>query len=149
MSTYTPDDMLVVLGFTVTIDNAGSGSDPDSAWETCSGGSLNIEIADSSVGGDQVHTTTPGHKYVDTITLRGPLTAGRKALCQWITDTVKGQPWKRTLTIKEILKDGSDGKTFTYLDAFPTRYVFPAFSSSGTGNLYEEVLIKPIRLELS
>lgn len=149
MSTYTPDEMLVVLGFTVTIDNAGSGSDPDSAWETCSGGSLNIEIADSSVGGDQVHTTTPGHKYIDTLTLRGPLTSGRKALCQWITDTVKGQPWKRTLTVKEILKDGSDGKTFTYHDCFVTRYVFPAFSSSGTGNLYEEVAIKPIRLDLA
>ncbi|GIW72539.1 MAG: hypothetical protein KatS3mg102_2081 [Planctomycetota bacterium] len=149
MSTYTPDEMLVVLGFTVVIDNAGTGSDPDSAWETCTGGSLNIEVADASTGGDQVHQTTPGHKYVDTLVLRGPLTSGRKALCQWITDTVKGQPWKRTVVIKEILKDGSDGKTYTYLDCFPTRYVFPAFSASGTGNLYEEVHIKPIRCELS
>jgi hypothetical protein len=149
MSTYTPDDMLVVLGFTVTIDNAGSGSDTDSAWETCSGGSLNIEVADSSTGADQSHTTTPGHKYVDSITLRGPLTPGRKALCTWISDTVKGQPWKRTLVVKEIMKDGSDGKSFTYLDCFPTRYVFPAFSATGTGNLYEEVVIKPIRLELA
>jgi hypothetical protein len=149
MGTYTPDEMLVVLGFTITIDNAGTGSDPDSAWETCSGGSLNIEIADASVGTDQSHQTTPGHKYVDTITLRGPLTSGRKALCEWINATVKGEPWKRTLVVKEILKDGSDGKTFTYLDCFPTRYVFPAFSASGTGNLYEEVCIKPIRLELA
>jgi hypothetical protein len=149
MSTYTPDEMLVVMGFTVTIDNAGAGDDPDSAWETCSGGSLNIEIADASIGGDQVHATTPGHKYIDTLTIRGPLTPGRKALCQWITDTVQGKPWKRTVTIKEILKDGADGKTFVYHDAFPTRYVFPAFSSSGTGNLYEEVAIKPIRLDLS
>lgn len=149
MSTYTPDEMLVVLGFTITIDNAGAGNDVDSAWETCSGGSLNIEIADSSTGGDQSHTTTPGHKYIDTLTLRGPLTSGRKALCQWITDTVKGQPWKRTVTVKEILKDGSDGKTFTYHDCYPTRYVFPAFSASGTGNLYEEVHIKPIRMDIA
>lgn len=149
MSTYTPDEMLVVLGFTVEIAGAGAGDTPDSAWETCSGGSLNIEIADASVGTDKSHMTTPGHKYVDTLTLRGPLTSGRKALCDWITATVNGQPWKRTVTLKEILKDGSDGKTFTYLDCFPTRYVFPAFSASGTGNLYEEVQIKPIRLELA
>lgn len=74
---------------------------------------------------------------------------GDGALAAWINDTVQGKPWKRTLTVKEILKDGSAGKTFTYLDCFPTRYVFPAFSASGTGNLYEEVTIKPIRLELS
>lgn len=312
---YTPDEMLVVLGFTVSIDNAGTGSDPDSAWETVSGGSLNIEVADASVGTDQSHQTTPGHKYVDTLTLKGPLTADRKMaklprqppggtvvsensyevlengagkfkieidgapvasanvesitmedlvideremttgadwdyrvygpgdahygsitvrsrvgkdskelyqwwldssqgknirknisvialkrdgsearrynwiecfpvkyqpfvldgsskvaveeitaqctsvkfgaegerkdLVEWLNSNVEGKDWKRTLTVKEILKDGSDGKTFTYLDCFPTRYVFPQFSASGTGNLYEEVSIKPIRLELS
>ncbi|MBM3944546.1 MAG: hypothetical protein FJ317_03535, partial [SAR202 cluster bacterium] len=72
----------------------------------------------------------------------------RKALMDWITATVQGKDWKRNLTVKEILKDGSAGKTFTYLDAFPTRYVFPVFSASGTGNLYEEVHIKPIRLDI-
>jgi|GEM_PF-1804530 phage tail-like protein len=303
--------------FTVEITGAGSGSDVDSAWETASGGSLNIEIADASVGTDQTHTTTPGHKYVEELTLRGPLTAGRTAtgkgspnggrghlgvnegsyeilengagkfkidiqgaqtasanvesitiedlvidvremttgadwdyrvygpgdahygsitirsrvgkdskelyqwwldtsrgknirkqisvialrrdgsearsynflecfptryqplvldgtsrvsveevtakcegvdmkvdgnrqsMMDWITETVQGKEWKRNVTVTEITKDGSDGKTYTYIDAFPTRYVFPAFSSSGTGNLYEEVTMKPIRLELS
>ena len=149
MSTYEADDMLVVLGFTIEITGAGSGGDPDSAWESCTGGSLNIEVADSSTGGDQYHTTTPGHKYVDTLVLRGPLTAGRKALCDWITQTLQGEDSRRTVTVKEILKDGNDGKTFVYHDCFPTRYVFPAFSAAGTGNLYEEVSIKPIRLDLS
>jgi phage tail-like protein len=297
-----PDDMPIVLGFTVEITGAGSGTDVDSAWECASGGSLNIEVSDSSTGTDQAHTTTPGHKYVDTLTLRGPLTAGRVSdgpyevlengagkfkveidgapvasanvesvamedlvideremttgadwdyrvygpgdahygsitirsrvgkqsselyqwwldastgkdirksisvialkrdgsearrynllecfptrwdpgeyspssnvavetvvasctrvemesvdgerddMLRWITDTVQGKEWKRNVAIKEILKDGSDGKTFTYLDCFPTRYVFPAFSASGTGNLYEEIHVKPIRLELS
>ncbi|MDX9819876.1 MAG: hypothetical protein RBT16_13260, partial [Desulfococcus multivorans] len=64
---YTPDEMLVVLGFTITIDNAGTGSDPDSAWETCSGGALNIEVADSSIASDPHHTTAPGHRYMDTL----------------------------------------------------------------------------------
>jgi len=149
MAAYYPDAMHIVLGFTVEITGAGTGTDVDSAWETCSGGALNIEIADSSTGSDQFHTTTPGHKYIDSLTLRGPLTAGRKQLCQWITEVVQGKPWKRTLTIKEITKDGGAGKTFTYLDGFPTRYVFPSLSATGTGNLYEEITMKFIRLELA
>lgn len=308
---YTPDEMHVVLGFTVEITGAGSGSDADSAWETVSGGALQIEVADSSVGTDQTHTTTPGHKYVDEVTLRGPLTAGanngrgtdegayeilengagkfrvdlgdlplrgvqgvsmedllvdvrevkggndeyrvygpgdahygsitirsrvgqdskelyqwwldtsqgknirksisvsllnragedarrynflecfptsyrpfdqlpgvvseeivvscegvqfdasgaRKAMMEWIQATVEdegpkanrnaGEPWKRTVTVKEILKDGSAGRAFDYYEAFPTRYVFPSLDATGTGNLYEEIAVKPIRLELS
>ncbi|MFC1705835.1 phage tail protein [Planctomycetota bacterium] len=149
MGAYKPDDMLVVLGFTVEITGAGSGGDVDSAWETCTGGSLNIEVADSSTGSDKHHTCTPGHKYIDTITLRGPLTGGRKALCDWITKTVNGEDWKRQLTVREILKDGGGGKTFVYHDCFPTRYIFPGLSAAGTGNLYEEIHIKPIRLDLS
>ena len=131
----------------VVVDDAG-GKAADTGWESWSGGGV-VHIDESHLADAQFHTTTPGHKYIDTLTLRGPLTPGRKALCQWITDTVKGQPWKRTVTVKEILKDGSDGKTFTYLDCFPTRYVFPQFDATSTGNLYEEVHIKPIRLELS
>jgi len=149
MSTYHPDQMHTILGFRVEITGTGSGTDSDSAWESCTGGSLNIEICESSTGSDQFHTSTPGHKYVEELTLRGPLTSGRKALCAWITETVQGKDWKRTLTITEITTDGSDGKSYTYLDCFPTRYVFPSLSASGTGNLYEEVAIKPIRLELS
>jgi phage tail-like protein len=311
--TYTPDEMHVVLGFTVEITGAGSGGDVDSAWETSSGGSLNIEVADSSVGTDQSHTTTPGHKYVDTLTLRGPLTAGvkatrginegayeilengagkfrvelgdlpldriqgvsmedllidvrelpggndgyrvyglgdahygsitirsrvgkdskelyqwwldasqgksisislldhagedarrynflecfptqyspfnelpgvaiekvvarcegvkfeatgaRKSIAEWLNATLNasslqvpagrgeakstGEPWKRTVTVKEILKDGAAGRAFQYHEAFPTRYVFPNLDAAGTGNLYEEIADKPIRLELS
>ncbi|MHA1112167.1 MAG: hypothetical protein ACTSRE_13750 [Promethearchaeota archaeon] len=32
-SAYTPDEMEVVLGFTVQIENAGTGDDPESPWE--------------------------------------------------------------------------------------------------------------------
>ncbi|MCB1219403.1 MAG: type VI secretion system tube protein Hcp [Planctomycetales bacterium] len=76
------------VSFTIEITGAGEGTDVDSAWETCSGGSLSIEISDSSTGSDQFHTTTPGHKYVDTLTLRGSLTGGRKAMMQWYKDMV-------------------------------------------------------------
>ena len=73
---------------------------------------------------------------------------GRSELAQWINDVVSGKPWKRIVSITETLEDGSDGGTYTYLDAFPTRYVFPSFTTTGTGNLHAEVTIKSIRLEL-
>jgi len=147
MSTYTPDEMLVVLGFTVTIDGGGTGTDVDDGWESCTGGALNIEVREQPGTG----TTTPGHKYIDEITLRGPLTAGRNALTDWINATVSGSVDQqyRTVVLKEILKDGTDGKTFTYFDCFPTRYVFPAFSAEGIEPLYEEITFKPRRMEVS
>lgn len=292
-------DATVVPTCAARLSGAGSGSDVDSAWETCSGGSLNIEVADSSTGTDKAGATTPGHKYVDTITLRGPLTSGRKGnseqlepvtnggasfaleieglrqvslnvesitmedlvideremttgadwdyrvsgpgdahfgsitirsrtseskelyqwwleaskgkdirkhisviikkrdgsearrynylecfpvsymphsldqpgrpategvvarcdgltlhgkdqegLFDWISETLAGKEARRTLQLTDLLTEAGPGGGFTYHDAFPVRYVFPALQASGTGNLYEEVHIKPIRLEL-
>jgi len=89
---------------------------------------------------------------VGEITLVGAMTDGRKALCQWINDTVNGKQWKRTLTITELLTvDGGvkDGKQYIYYDCFPMGYNFPRLSvSNTTGNVREEVRIKPIRCEL-
>ena len=128
----------------VTLESDGSVSQFD-MWRWA-GGEPRL-VMNNLVRRSFTRADTPGRFEVGEIEMRGFIDGGRKALCEWITATVKGQPWKRTLVVKEILKDGSDGKTFTYLDCFPTRYVFPAFSASGTGNLYEEVCIKPIRLE--
>jgi parallel beta-helix repeat protein len=48
--TYTPDQAAFVNGFRIDISGDGAGSDPDSNWKACTGGALNIEVADSSVG---------------------------------------------------------------------------------------------------
>ena len=149
MTMQNRDQNIVLRGFKVMIDGAGSGSDPDSAWETCSGGSLNIEISDSSTGSDKNLTTTPGHKYVDTLTLRGPLTPGRKWIGAHLNEVARKKDARFTLTIVEVNRDGSDGRKFVYQDCFVTRYKFPQLATDGTGNLYEEVHIKPIRLELA
>jgi hypothetical protein len=98
------------------------------------------------------HTTTPGHKYVDEIVLRGPMTSGRKALMDWIQESAGGRQWFRDLTITELLSvDGAvkPGKAYEYKDVFPVGYVFPRMSVTNvTGNVMEEVAIKPIRCEL-
>ncbi len=124
------------------------GKNEDNAWETCTGGALCIEVAPASVGADQYHTTTPGHKYVDEIQLRGPMTKSRKWIGKNINDTVKGTFTRFDLTIVEIMKDGADGKRFNYSKGFFTRYVYPTLSADGTGNLQEEVSIKPERLRV-
>lgn len=125
-----------------------SGKEVDTAWESWSGGELML-IPLLHQPGSRFHTTTPGHKTVGEITLRGAMTDGRKALCQWVTEVVQGKPWRQGVTIQENRPNGKPGKSFNYLDCFPTRYVFPRMSvTNTTGNVMEEVSIKPIRLEL-
>jgi len=70
-------------------------------------------------------------------------------VCDWFSATVKGEDSRRTLTITELDSKGDALKQYIYHECFPTRYVFPAFSATGTGNLYEEMSCKPIRLDLA
>lgn len=134
-------------------DPAGAGvpgaaaPEADRGWESLSGGAVVLADPDPVLG-CAARTTTPGHKYIDTLTLRGPLTSGRKEMCAWFVDTVGGGSARRSVTVREAAKDRPI-RTFTYHDCFPTRYVFPTFAAGGSGNLYEEVAIKPIRLELA
>lgn len=143
MSTYTPDEMLRVQGFKVEITGAGSGGDVDSAWESCSGGSLNIERADPTDPGLSIGTLS-----VETITLRGPLTGGRKWLAAALGDGKAGKRATFDLSLVELLRKGTEGRRFKYRDCFVTRYVFPKLSVDGS-ELDEEVHIKPNRLELA
>jgi hypothetical protein len=96
------DKYAQVRGFKVEIDQA-TGKEVDTAWETCSGGELCIECADTTIGADKFQTTSPGHKSVSEIILRGAMTNKRAALCTWINDTTQGKPWKRNMTITELL----------------------------------------------
>jgi len=139
-------------GFGVTVGPSAEGFETggDMMWEFAQGGAItkekkSLRFVDPA---DETQSRLKGARFVGGVTLRGPLTAGRKALCQWITETVQGKEWKRNLTVTELTTRGKE-KGFTYTDAFPTRYVFPNLSASGTGNLYEEITMKPIRLELT
>ena len=145
----TSDKFAQVRGFKVEITGA-TGKEVDTAWESVSGGEMIIPGPHTPA--EQVRTNSPGHKTVGEITLRGAMTDKRQALSSWINDTVDGKPWKRDLTITELLSvDGAvkDGRIWQCYDAFPVRYVFPRMSvTNTTGNVMEEVAIKPIRVEL-
>jgi hypothetical protein len=126
------DKFAQVRGFRVEISGA-TGSDVDTAWESLSSG--------AQIGTDKFKTNAPGHKSVDTITLRGAMTDGRKALCQWIQATVDGKDWRRTVTVSGFLVDDNANpipERYVFHDCFPVRYVFPPLETGGV-ELDEEV----------
>jgi hypothetical protein len=135
-----------IVGFHVTLSSPdGTGASTDTEWESWGGGGVSFEDC-NDVLADRFQTTSPGHKSVGEITLRGAMTDKRAALCTWINETVNGKPWKKTLTITELLSvDGGvkDGKQYVYSDCFPCRYVFPRLSlTNTTGNVQEELRIR-------
>ena len=70
-----PDESLAAPGFTLRIDSGGTSGDIlTKNWETVTGGSLNIEVADASTGADGFREITRGRQYVEEISLRGPVT---------------------------------------------------------------------------
>lgn len=144
----TSDKFAQVRGFKVDIAGCST-KEVDTAWESVSGGELIIELTETTIGSDKFQTTSPGHKTVSEITLRGAMTDGRKALCEWINDTVQGKTWKRMLTITEMLSvDGGvkDGKQYVGDKAYPIRYKFPVLSvDKREGNVEEEITYRWIR----
>ncbi|MEE8519660.1 MAG: hypothetical protein V3S98_11095, partial [Dehalococcoidia bacterium] len=81
--------------------------------------------------------------------------SSRAAMLDWLTETLerdplsRDEPWRRTVTIRETLTDGSAGKTYEYFEAFPTKYVLPKLDVNGTGVLHEEFTFKVNRMELA
>lgn len=146
-----PDKFAQVRGFRVEIESAG-GKETDTAWEIVAGGECHLEVVDCD---DATHQHAPGKRYVGEIVLRGPMTDGRAALCQWLNEAATGQDperARRTLRITPILRRRGqikEGRPYIYTDCFPVGYVFPRLSVTNTaGNVQEEVRIKPVRCEL-
>lgn len=145
-----PPDAPQGRGIYVSIDDEATGEmgSPE-RWFRWSGGEV-IRHNEVPLAGTRYRIYSPGHKSVGEVTLKGATTGQRKAMCQWITSTVQGRPWKRSMELQEILKDGAAGKQFTYHECFPTRYVFPRFSADQPGLMFSETLtVKIGRIELT
>ncbi len=133
-----------VHGFRVEILGGKAGTDADSAWESCTGGGIVLQADPRSA----THETTPGHKYVDTVTLRGNLSAGRKAMLEWINATVEGKNQRRNVVIVELTKKGT-GKSYVYEDCLLTGLEFPSLSEGSADVLTETATFKPTRLTVT
>jgi hypothetical protein len=139
------DKFAQVRGFKVEIDGA-SGKEVDTAWESVSGGELIIELTETTIGSDKFQTTSPGHKSVNSVTLRGAMTDKRAALCQWMNDTTQGRNWRRNMQLTEVLLDDSDGVAHAFSLGFPVRYVYPRMSVyNRAGNAEETIEFHAIR----
>lgn len=103
------------------------------------------------LAGAKFRTVSPGHKSVGEVTLRGNMTDGRKAMCEWITAVANHRDSRRNLTITEIQSADTrrPPKKYNYYDGFPVRYSFPSMSvTNTTGNVEEDVRLKFIRMEM-
>lgn len=108
MSAFTPDQMLVYKGFDVEIEGPG-GTGVDSTWESVS-------------GGEKFQTTSPGHKSVGEITLRGAMTDSRQAIESWINETAAGKTSTRTVSITPVDEQGKPGPTYRFSDCVLSGY---------------------------
>lgn len=156
MSATSPDKILRYKGFNVEIRGVDGGeTSVDSAWESVTGGDLTVETVDCD---DADHQHPPGKAYVAEIILRGAMTDTRSALCAWLNDVLsiapndpKAAKARRTLIVTPALRGdpNKDVRSYVYRDCFPVGYVFPRMSvTNTTGNVMEEVRIKPVRCEL-
>ena len=130
-------------------DGTGSG---DYSWELANGGAASHEDPPLVIG--KFDPASPAidlkpRRTVSALTLRGAMTAERKQLMTWLNDVVQGRDWRRQVAVSPLGQDGNPSRHYIYADVFPVRYVFPRMSvTNTTGNVMEEVALKPIRVEL-
>lgn len=129
--------------FTVEIPEAGR-INPDDTWDLVVGGARSVEAPPLVLGRPDPATDINAHTTCTSLDLRGPMTDGRKALVSWVNGTMAGRRDHRTMTVRT-----PQGSAYVFADAFPVSYVFPHLSvTNTTGNVMEEVRIKPVRCEL-
>jgi hypothetical protein len=142
------DKLLEVRGFRISISGASETED-DVSWEDADGGQCVVETIECD---EATHEHTPGKAYVSEIVMRGAMTDKRAALSQWLNDTTRSPDAPvalRTVRVTPMLRGNKDGATAVYLDCFPVGYAFPRLSvTNTTGNVQEEIRIKPVRCEL-
>ena len=112
----------------------------DGDWESCTGGAQTLEVHPASFG-----APADTKRSCTEVTLRGPMTTSRGWLAGLLNEVAGGAASQVVLLCGGV----KAGKQYVYLDSFPVGYVFPRMSVTNTsGNVIEEVRIKPVRCEL-
>ncbi|MEK6623870.1 MAG: hypothetical protein AABY86_02815, partial [Bdellovibrionota bacterium] len=140
---YPEEEKNIALGAKINI--LKKGSEPDNAWETCVPGAYRIlpEVGDEVVVAHRRAVREQSEANMARRTF-----AGKKLF--WMTHFVRPdlKKWKRIVTVVDIDKNGQEDKSVSYEQCFPEEFQFPAFLSAPTGNVMEEVVIKPMRNEI-
>jgi hypothetical protein len=124
-------------------------SNATGSWENTAtlvtGGSVQIELTETTIGGDKFQTISPGHKTISSLQMR--LNRMYSSVGDWIDDTVLGRPWKRTVEVAPV---GATTRRIFY-DAFPHRvtYLNPLLlTADGNVAVAFDLSVKPIRMDV-
>ncbi len=140
---YPEEEKNIVLGFKIQFAKA----DPqtESTWANCIENDYRIL---PEVGDEVLLRHHKAIKEQAEANAARRTFAGKKLL--WLTHIVRPDlnKWKRIVTIVEIDKEGVEDKLVSYEQCFPETFEFPILLSASTGNVMEEIQLKPIRTEI-
>jgi hypothetical protein len=134
-------------GFHVDILSPNDPVDVDNSWEIANGGVQSHEEHPLVIGFHLGPTLDARpHTTCTDLTLGGPMTDGRMGVVKWFNDLTSV---RNVLLMLDHHGNHRGHRAYVYSDAFPVAYVFPHLSvTHTTGNVHEEVRIKPVRCEL-
>jgi phage tail-like protein len=118
-----PDQFSKAIGFQVEITGAAGAGSTDGSWKAVRGGGLRFaENQGVTVGQDKFNNISLGMREWEDVTIIGPVTKSRKDMLKWYLDTVKGEDWRRNMSIIVMNYDGSELYRYNYMDCFLTAY---------------------------
>jgi phage tail-like protein len=118
-----PDQFSKAIGFQVEITGAAGAGETDGSWKAVRGGGIRFaENSGVTMGQDKYAQNSLGMREWEDVTIIGPVTKSRKDMLTWYLDTVKGDDWRRNISIIVLNYDGSELYRYNYMDCFLTAY---------------------------
>jgi phage tail-like protein len=117
------DQFSKAIGFQVEITGAAAAGVTDGSWKAVRGGGIRFaENSGVTMGQDKYAQNSLGMREWEDVTIIGPVTKSRKDMLTWYLDTVKGDDWRRNISIIVLNYDGSELYRYDYMDCFLTAY---------------------------
>jgi phage tail-like protein len=117
------DQFSKAIGFQVEITGAAGAGSTDGSWKAVRGGGLRFnENPGVTMGQEKFSHISLGMREWEDVTLIGPVTKSRKDMLTWYMDTVKGEDWRRNMSIIVLNYDHSELYRYNYMDCFLTAY---------------------------
>lgn len=136
------DQFSKAIGFQVEITGAAGAGETDGSWKAVRGGGIRFaENSGVTMGQDQFAQNALGMREWEDITIIGPVTKSRKDMLTWYLDTVKGEDWRRNISIIVLNYDGSELYRYNYMDCFLTSYALTPLDAESEVECEETVEI--------
>jgi len=138
------DQFSKATGFSVEITGAAGGGGTDGSWKVVRGGGIRFtENAGVTRGDDKFSQHSLGQREWEDIVLIGPVTKSRKDMLKWYQATVKGDDYRRNVSIIIHGPDGKETHRYNYIDCFLTAYRLTELDAESEKECEEEVHINP------